>query len=347
MGHKRSPVSSSPDGSTRPMLSRQCESPWTPNEHERFVLALEQVGRRPCSSVREAWHCITRAVGTRDMVHVVHHAHRYFVQLQERSKERQGTFTNVDQRWTPEEDATFENMLAAYTSSSRCYEGDVMIACQPGKESPEGSQTRCDDVAEIESGPFTPREQDQKIIHLPCPPSSCPLVLDRVITLTSTEAGNLATALAQVFVPPEASADVLAGIAAAVAAFTSPSGSVPPTRSHPLFTTEEALEVLNHMLQAQEKDPQVVLETLVVKLRLYPRALNVSARVSFSSNGTTALGNAECLPALSDIPSRAILLSPLPATILTYRLRVNNTKVGTNHARTDRGEGRIDIVTIA
>ncbi|ETK94256.1 hypothetical protein L915_02642 [Phytophthora nicotianae] len=111
-----------------------------------------------------------------------------------------------------------------------------------------------------------------------------PRVLDSVITLTPAEEQILVDALAEVFVPPEAPADLLAGIASAVAAFTSSNGRVPPQRTHPLFTKEQALEVLNGLLADQQTDPQIVLETLAARLRLHPRALNVSAGVSFSNN---------------------------------------------------------------
>ncbi|KAG6612004.1 putative tripeptidyl-peptidase [Phytophthora cinnamomi] len=111
-----------------------------------------------CSSVTEAWQAIATAVGTRDMAQVVHHARLYFAQLQQLNVQRRQQrqfMQSVDQRWTPDEDAAFENMLAAFSSSSVCYPWEAMASRLPGKspvDLKERYQKLCYDVARIESG---------------------------------------------------------------------------------------------------------------------------------------------------------------------------------------------------
>ncbi|ETI54417.1 hypothetical protein F441_02719 [Phytophthora nicotianae CJ01A1] len=293
---------SSTNMNTFNLCTNQHDNPWAPDEHQRFLLALEQFGGGQCSSIGEAWQSITTAVGTRDMAQVIYHARLYFAQLQylniQKRQERQ-FMHSVDQRWTQEEDAAFENMLAAYSSSSVCYPWEIMASRLPGKspvDLKERFQKLCYDIARIENGQHVTMQLGQFPRHSGLPLSTkaaaigesgrlaSPRVLDSVITLTPAEEQILVDALAEVFVPPEAPADLLAGIASAVAAFTSSNGRVPPQRTHPLFTKEQALEVLNGLLADQQTDPQIVLETLAARLRLHPRALNVSAGVSFSNN---------------------------------------------------------------
>ncbi|KAG3107609.1 hypothetical protein PI124_g14955 [Phytophthora idaei] len=319
------------------LYSNQHESPWAADEHQRFLLALEQFGGGQCSSIGQAWQSITAAVGTRDTVQVVYHARLYFAQLQylnlQKRQERQ-FMQSVDQRWTQEEDAAFENMLAAFSSSSVCYPWEIMASRLPGKspvDLKERFQKLCYDVARIENGQHVTMHLGQFPRHSGLPLStkaaaigeggrlasqmSSPRVLDSVITLTPAEEQILVDAMAEAFVPPEAPADLLAGIASAVAAFTSSNGRVPPQRTHPLFTKEQALEVLNGLLAAQQTDPQIVLETLAARLRLHPRALNVSAGVSFS-NTTTESESSEPnlhLLAATGLTFGSMLPSPLAA----------------------------------
>ncbi|KAF1773982.1 Protein kinase-like domain [Phytophthora cactorum] len=195
----------------------------------------------------------------------------------------------------------------------------------------ERFQKLCYDVARIENGQHVTMHLGQFPRHSGLPLStkaaaigeggrlasqmSSPRVLDSVITLTPAEEQILVDAMAEAFVPPEAPADLLAGIASAVAAFTSSNGRVPPQRTHPLFTKEQALEVLNGLLAAQQTDPQIVLETLAARLRLHPRALNVSAGVSFS-NTTTESESSEPnlhLLAATGLTFGSMLPSPLAA----------------------------------
>ncbi|KAE8879160.1 hypothetical protein PF005_g13191 [Phytophthora fragariae] len=331
MGKKRTPGST--PTSTVSATTNQDESPWAADEHQRFLLALEQFGGGQCSGVSNAWQCITTAVGTRDIAQVVYHARLYFAQLQQlnvqKRQERQ-FMQSVDQRWTPDEDAAFENMLAAFSSSSVCYPWEVMASRLPGKspvDLKERYQKLCYDVARIESGQHVTMHLGQFPHHSGLPLSTkaaaigesgrlasqmtSPRVLDSVVTLTPAEEQILVNAMAEVFVPPQAPADLLAGIASAVAAFTSSNGRVPPQRTHPLFTKEQALEVLNGLLAAQQSDPQVVLETLAVRLRLHPRALNVSAGVSFSRNATESAEPNLHLLATTGLTFGSMLPSPL------------------------------------
>ncbi|POM75216.1 Hypothetical protein PHPALM_7712, partial [Phytophthora palmivora] len=288
------------------------ESPWTADEHQRFLLGLEQFGGGQCSSIREAWQSIATAVGTRDIVEVVYHARLYFVQLQhlnvQKRLERQ-FMQSVDQRWTTDEDTAFENMLASFSTSSVCYPWEIMASRLPGKspvDLKERYQKLCYDVARIEAGQHITMHLGQFSGPLLSTKAAAigesgrlasqmtsPCVLDSVITLTPAEEQILVNAMAEVFVPPEAPADLLAGIASAVAAFTSSNGKRPPQRTHPLFTKDQALKVLNSLLAAKQTDPHVVLETLAIQLRLHPRALNVSAGVSFSNSATTESESSE------------------------------------------------------
>ncbi|RLN98441.1 hypothetical protein BBJ28_00015494 [Nothophytophthora sp. Chile5] len=284
------------------------DSPWAADEHRRFLDALEQFGGQ-APGVNETWHAIATAVGSRDVAQVVQHARLYFAHLQlvnaQKRREHQ-LMASVDQRWTPEEDAAFEDLLAAYSASSVCYPWDVMAAHLPGKapmDLKERYQKLCYDVARIESGQHVTMHLGQFARHPSGFPSSTkagqgtgafdasmttPRVLDCVVTLTPAEEQILVSAMAEVFVPPEAPADLLADIASAVAAFTSSNGRLPPQRVHPLFTKEQALEVLNGLLTARQTDPQTVLETLAERLRLHPHALDVSAGVFFSGNASSA-----------------------------------------------------------
>ncbi|GMF12868.1 unnamed protein product [Phytophthora lilii] len=327
---------STPNFNTFNISSNQHDSPWAADEHQRFLLALEQFGGGQCSSVGEAWKSIATAVGTRDTAQVVYHARLYFAQLQHlnmQKRQERMFMQSVDQRWTPEEDTAFENMLAAFSSASVCYPWEVMASRLPGKspvDLKERYQKLCYDVARIESGQHVTMHLGQFPRHPGLPLSTkaaaigengrrasqmtSPRVLDSVITLTPAEEQILVNAMAEVFVPPEAPADLLAGIASAVAAFTSSNGRLPPQRTHPLFTKDQALEVLNGLLAAQQTDPQIVLETLAVQLRLHPRALNVSAGVSFSGSASSETESAEPnlhLLATTGLTFGAMLPSPL------------------------------------
>lgn len=274
----------------------QHESSWAPEEHQRFLLALEQFGRGQCTSIDQAWQQITAAVGTRDTVQVVYHARLYFAHLQFLHMQTRQYMQSVDETWSSNDNAVFEDMLATYTSSSVCYPWDVMASRLPGKsptDLKERYQKLCHDVARIENGHEV--AMPSRHARLAClSPSigatsgsmTSPRVLDSVITLTPLEEQILINAMADVFVPPQAPADLLAGIASAVAAFTSSNGRVPPQRNHSKFTKEQALEVLNRLLAAQQSEPQIVLETLASELHLRPRSLDISTSVSFSSNSS-------------------------------------------------------------
>jgi len=210
------------------------------------------------------------------------------------------------------------------------YPWEVMASRLPGKspvDLKERYQKLCYDVARIEHGQHVTMHLGQFPRHPGLPLSTkaaaigesgrlasqmtSPRVLDSVITLTPAEEQILMAAMAEVFVPPEAPADLLAGIASAVAAFTSSNGRQPPQRTHPLFTKDQALEVLNGLLAARQTDPQVVLETLAVQLRLHPRALNVSAGVSFSSSATESSEPNLHLLASTGLTFGSLLPSPI------------------------------------
>ncbi|KAG7399421.1 hypothetical protein PHYBOEH_008935 [Phytophthora boehmeriae] len=345
--------------STANGINNQGDSSWTAEEHQRFLNALEQFGGGQCSTIRDAWQAIASAVGTRDTMQVVYHARLYFMQLQQlnalKRQERQ-FMQSVDQRWTPEEDAAFENMLAVFSTASVCYPWEAMAARLPGKspvDLKERYQKLCYDVARIEGGQHVTMHLGQFPRHSGLPLSTkaaaigesgrlasqmtTPRVLDCVVTLTPTEEQILVSAMAEVFVPPEAPADLLAGIASAVAAFTSSNGRLPPQRTHPLFTKEQALEVLNGLLTAQQTSPQAVLETLAIQLRLHPRALNVSAGVSFSTSAANESESAEPnlhLLATTGLTFGSMLPSPVgsevPASLGSDQLDCGTTPRFTN-----------------
>ncbi|CEG40232.1 hypothetical protein F444_02754 [Plasmopara halstedii] len=298
----------------------QHESPWAPEEHQRFVLALEQFGGGQYTSNHQAWQQITTAVGSRDTSQVMQHARHYFAHLQHLNSQKQCSFENTNSIWSSDEDAAFEKMLATYSSSSVCYPWDVMASHFDGKSAAdlkERYQKLCHDIARIENAPQTFRfdchgrrdfsrtnlmieKRDQLMSDL-----MSPRVLDSVISLTPIEEEILIEAMTDVFVPPQAPAELLAGIASAVAAFTNSSGRVPPQRTHSIFTKEQALKVLNRLLAAQETDPQIVLETLAYDLRLHPQSLNVSAGVSFSSNSN------DCSPSTSTFETLTSTENPM------------------------------------
>ncbi|KAL4146067.1 hypothetical protein PRNP1_011940 [Phytophthora ramorum] len=282
------------------VVANQNETPWAADEHQRFLLALEQFGGGQCLSVGDAWRSIATAVGTRDTAQVVHHARLYFAQIQQvnahKRQERQ-FMQSVDQRWTSEEDAAFESMLAAFSTSSVCYPWEVMASRLPGKspvDLKERYQKLCYDVARIESGQHVTMHLGQFPRHPGLPLSTKAAAIG--------ESGRV--------VPPEAPADLLAGLRRLW--LLSPARTGDCHRSaHALFTKDQALEVLNGLLAAQQTDPQVVLETLAVELRLHPRALNVSAGVSFSARAT----NETAEPNLHLLATTGLTFGMLPSPL--------------------------------
>lgn len=142
-------------------------SAWTADEHRRFLDGLERHGgsvggnqTQAMASAQNAWQSITAAVRTRSLQEVKMHANRYFLELQlvnsQRRKEHLMMQT-IDARWTLEEDALFEHLLASHASRSDvvCYPWEQIAAKIPNKTArdvQERYHKLCYDVARIEAG---------------------------------------------------------------------------------------------------------------------------------------------------------------------------------------------------
>lgn len=126
---------------------------WTVDEHARFVAALEQFGAAKMTSAHAAWHAIAAAVRSRSVAEIKAHAVQYLARLEE----AQG---GSDEQWTPAQDATFEQLLAIYSSvatnpASTGYPWADMAAQMPGKTAQALRQRYlelCDDISRIERG---------------------------------------------------------------------------------------------------------------------------------------------------------------------------------------------------
>jgi len=88
--------------------------PWTEEEHNLFLEALEQFGN---GNSGMEWNKMAQHIGTRNYNEVKLHAHKYFLKLQAKKASNNHTNGTVLQqrtaRWTMEEDIIFEGSLAA------------------------------------------------------------------------------------------------------------------------------------------------------------------------------------------------------------------------------------------
>jgi len=87
--------------------------PWTEEEHNLFLEALEQFGN---GNSGLEWNKMAQHIGTRNYNEVKLHAHKYFLKLQAKKASHNHTNGTVQQRtarWTMEEDIIFEGSLAA------------------------------------------------------------------------------------------------------------------------------------------------------------------------------------------------------------------------------------------
>ncbi|KAF1321567.1 hypothetical protein FI667_g11783, partial [Globisporangium splendens] len=230
--------------------------PWTEDEYRRFLSGLETYGSGQTANSQAAWQSITAAVRTRTIHDVKAHARRYFLELQmantPKRKEDIAAMQSQDSRWTLEEDARFEELLAHYSSAS------------------DRSWPSCVD--------------ELKPIYAHCDGNEYTPVYDCVVTLTSVEEKLLMHALGQVHVSPKTPPEVLTVIASAIAAFAnSKDNKKPAQRTTPLFTLEAAQTALENVIQRQQTDVRVILETLVDNLKLQPRGQDSTPNCSRQS----------------------------------------------------------------
>ncbi|KAF1315073.1 hypothetical protein FI667_g16275, partial [Globisporangium splendens] len=269
--------------------------PWTEGEHRRFLSGLETYGSGQTANPQAAWQSITAAVRTRPIHEVKAHARRYFLELQmanaRKRKEDVAAMQSQDSRWTLEEDARFEELLAHYSSASVCYPWEAIAVKLPGKmhrDVRDRYQKLCYDVARIEAGHHVSMSLSRSVSgnrgnqsyddagrsnqDAHCDDNEYTPVYDCVVTLTSVEEKLLMHALGQVHVSSKTSPEVLTAIASAMAAFTnSKDNKKPAQRTTPLFTLEAAQTALENVIQRQQTDVRVILETLVDNLKLQPR----------------------------------------------------------------------------
>uniref|UniRef100_K3X5K6 Myb-like domain-containing protein n=1 Tax=Globisporangium ultimum (strain ATCC 200006 / CBS 805.95 / DAOM BR144) TaxID=431595 RepID=K3X5K6_GLOUD len=291
-------MSSSNDNRPLPALSpatspafRVATAPWTEDEHRRFLAGLETYGSGQTANPQAAWQSITAAVRTRPIHDVKAHARRYFLELQmantRKRKEDVAATQSQDSRWTLEEDARFEELLAYHSSASVCYPWDAIAAKLPGKthrDARERYQKLCYDVARIEAGHHVSMSLSRSVSgnrgyddmsrsnqDAHCDDNDYTPTYECAVTLTSIEEKLLMRALGQVHVSSKTSPEVLTAIASTMAAFAnSKDNKIPPQRTMPLFTLEDAQTALENVIQRQQTDVRVILETLIDSLKLQP-----------------------------------------------------------------------------
>lgn len=277
--------------------------PWAPDEHLRFLDALEHFGgQHQQQPQQETWHAITQAVRTRSLEEVRAHASSYFVELQRVNAQRRNehlAMQAIDARWTLEEDALFEHLLAvdAGVTESACFPWELVAAKLPNK-SPRDVQDRyhklCYDIARIESGHHVAMNLGGRGFlrvrtDADAPEAAPARSWDCAVTLTADEEAILMHALQLVHVSPDVPPQVLANIAAAMAVLTNEHHKIPPQRATAQFTLDEARAVFEELLAQHEHheqqqrdnqerdfderlaDPRPVLEVLVRRLRLLPQ----------------------------------------------------------------------------
>lgn len=301
--------------------------PWTLDEHQRFLHALETYGvnaQRTSSDV--IWHAITQAVHTRTLQDVKEHAHQYLVQLQYanvQKRNEQLLMQSIDAGWTLEEDALFEHLLAAYAANdaTACYPWELIAAKLPGKSAcavQERYHKLCYDVARIETGHhvdicYGARSAHSKALAAADNASAMSNNVslseqaqgwDCVVTLTLEEQSILVAAFEQTRESLHASPDMLESVTSAVAALTTARNKIPPQRVSALFTLEDARAMFQELLSGTTSppshehsaqpaaDPQSILELLVRRLRLQPQR-TASAMDIQDSSATPATTGAE------------------------------------------------------
>ncbi|TMW61110.1 hypothetical protein Poli38472_013573 [Pythium oligandrum] len=261
--------------------------PWTADEHQRFLDGLEKYGCGQSTSVFAAWHAITAVVRTRTLPEVKAHANHYYLQLQMINTQKRKeylTMQHIDTRWTPQEDAALEAMLADHSDrvSFPWEELAARFRNKSARDLRDRYQKLCYDVARIEAGQHVimhlgqqPRKTSQHNgIPLSTPRSqqsaSETHSVDCNLMLTTAETELLLRALEQVPVPPRASPDVLTVVASAVAALACAKNKRPPQRTQPQFTLEDARNALEDTILMEPRDAEQVLEMLARDLHVLP-----------------------------------------------------------------------------
>ncbi|KAJ0397767.1 hypothetical protein ATCC90586_005155 [Pythium insidiosum] len=296
--------------------TQQAVGPWSSQEHERFLDALEKYGCGQSTSVFAVWHAIAAAVGTRSLQDVKAHATWYYQQLQTVNAERRREYLamqQVDTRWTIEEDATLEALLAQY-SDGVTYPWERMAARMPGKSARdlrERYQKLCYDVARIEAGQhvtmhlgryprkIAPRSVAQREEDAADGDPTDTLATDCIVSLTPAEAEILLGTLQQAAVPAGISTDVLAIVASAIAALAcARHRRCPPERVRPLFSSTEARRAVERVIAMALLDGREALTELAQSLGLLsharpggePSHVTATAAVSFMHSPFTPSG---------------------------------------------------------
>ncbi|KDO32728.1 hypothetical protein SPRG_02426 [Saprolegnia parasitica CBS 223.65] len=257
---------------------------WSADEHARFLEALEKVGQ--CAPTPAVWGLIADHVGSRTDKDVQLHANRYFLQLQmlntQKRKEMQA-MQAVDAKWSREDDARFEELLAAH-SSATCYNWEAVAAQLPNK-TPRTVRDRylklVYDIAHIENGYHVTMHLGGAHEDRTPPGSSnaepCAMY-DCCTMLTPDEEDALMTALEETKIPPMATPPMLAVVAAAVVAMTNHVNRKPPTRETPKFSKDDAKHALLQALMMENADTGTVLNGLHRALRLHDMRYNDAPR---------------------------------------------------------------------
>ncbi|GLE05298.1 hypothetical protein PINS_up014311 [Pythium insidiosum] len=317
--HHQPPQQPAPQPARRPPVpsTQQASGPWSQQEHERFLSALEKYGCGQSTSVFAVWHAIAAAVGTRTLQEVNAHANWYYQQLQTVNAERRKEYLamqQVDTRWTIEEDATLEALLAQHCDGVT-YPWERMAARMPGKSAQdlrERYQKLCYDVARIEAGQHVtmhlgryPRKTTPRPLPLGADDpadgdATDTLAMDCILTLTPTEAEILLSTLQHAAVPAGISTDVLAAVASAIAALAcTRHRRSPPQRTRPLFTSTDARRAVERVIMMAMLDGREVLAELAQSLRLLdpqrvdaaPPPLTTTTSISFMQSPFTPSGS--------------------------------------------------------
>ncbi|CAM9702823.1 unnamed protein product [Phaeothamnion confervicola] len=199
----------SPSSLRSACLARSCQ-PFTAEEHYAFLDALERYGQ---SEYGNAWGLIAERVGSRPAHEVFVHAHRYFLQLQAHmgagkvsghgSASTEGLELLADDSWTADEDAIFENSLAAVDEEDEC-RWEKISSLLPGRTADHVRlryQRLVYDVSLIETGHSAPITLNYRAPGDPIPTAATPPAVSAAVAAAA---------------PPPAVSTVAAAAAAAM-----------------------------------------------------------------------------------------------------------------------------------
>lgn len=301
-------------------------STWTRDEHLRFLHALEQYGAQQHQQQSQsdehaaaadslaAWQAIAQSVRTRTLDDVKAHASWYLLELQlvnVQRRDEQLLLQALDARWTREEDALFEHLLAVHAESAMGGFAWELIAAKLPDKSVRDVQERyhklCYDIARIEAGRHVTMSLSSRRFVRAKEPTAGPELPDPhsvragdcgVGTLTDEEAARLVDALQLVSLSvsvSSSSAPMHAAVASAVATLTNAYTKGPPERTTALFTLDEARAVFDDLLRQPQAsgenqdvrepsqclvvDQRAVLDVIVRRLRLLPPVDHTSSVV--------------------------------------------------------------------